>query len=544
MGSALAKRRRTPRPDSARPWFGEMLRVFYNELAWRHGQARRIQRTGGEAASLLAWSRKYLPDHFTRPPSAMHRWLADRLDRMWQARGSKLNVLGPRGGAKSTIGTLACPLLAAVHAWEPFIWIISDTKEQAYAHLENLKSELVENSRLAADYPAAVGRGPVWRKGSILLRNGVAIQAFGTGQRLRGRRHRAQRPTLVICDDLENDDHMLSGARRGRSRAWFHGTLMKAGTVGTNVVNLATALHRDALAMQLCRTPGWTSNVFKAITRWPTHTSLWQRWEEIYADLDEPRSGPLARQFYESQRAEMDEGVRLLWPEAEDLYALMCMRVEGGRTAFEREKQNSPVNPDLCEWPESYFDESIWFDAWPDNLQVKVMALDPSKGADSRRGDFSAFVMLGVDRAGILYVEADLARRSTPQIVADGVELYRRFQPDAFGVEANQFQDLLAGEFEAEFRRQGMLGVRPWTLDNRVNKQVRIRRLGPYLSGRRLRFKSKCASTRLLVEQISEFPVADHDDGPDAAEMAVRLAAEMLGAGRIDDGLGGRLPVG
>ena len=31
------------------------------------------------------------------------------------------------------------------------------------------------------------------------------------------------------------------------------------------------------------------------------------------------------------------------------------------------------------------------------------------------------------------------------QIVADGAELLRRFQPDVFGIESNQFQDLLAG---------------------------------------------------------------------------------------------------
>ena len=110
----------------------------------------------------------------------------------------------------------------------------------------------------------------------------------------------------------------------------------------------------------------------------------------------------------------MDAGAIVLWPEEEDLYTLMCMRVESGRTAFEREKQNSPVNPDLCEWPESYFDETIWFDAWPANLAVKTMALDPSKGSDARRGDYSALVMLGVDRQGVLYVEADLARRPTP----------------------------------------------------------------------------------------------------------------------------------
>ena len=64
----------------------------------------------------------------------------------------------------------------------------------------------------------------------------------------------------------------------------------------------------------------------------------------------------------------MDAGAIVLWPEEEDLYTLMCMRAEGGRAAFEREKQNSPINPELCEWPESYFDEAIWFDDWPATL--------------------------------------------------------------------------------------------------------------------------------------------------------------------------------
>ena len=320
---------------------------------------------------------------------------------------------------------------------------------------------------------------------------------------------------------------------------------MKAGTARTNVVNLATALHREALAMELHRRPGWKSRIFKAIQRWPENMSLWQEWEALFTDIENPRYRRTARTFYEQHRQAMDAGAIVLWPEEEDLYTLMCMRAEGGRAAFEREKQNSPVNPELCEWPEAYFDEGIWFETWPENLQVKTLALDPSKGSDSRRGDFSALVMLGVDRQGIVYLEADLSRRPTPQIVADGVELCRRFRPDVFGIEANQFQDLLAGEFESEFRRQGLLGVRPWPLENRVNKLVRIRRLGPYLSARRLRFRSGSPGTRLLVEQLQQFPLGDHDDGPDAAEMAIRLAGELLeGRRRRDDGLGHRLPIG
>ena len=142
---------------------------------------------------------------------------------------------------------------------------------------------------------------------------------------------------------------------------------MKAGTARTNVVNLATALHREALAMELHRTPGWTSRIFKAIVRWPENMSLWQQWEAIYTDLCASRDYKRRPgKFYEQHRPAMDAGAMVLWPEEEDLYTLMCMRAESGRTAFEREKQNSPLNPDLCEWPESYFDETIWFDAWPE----------------------------------------------------------------------------------------------------------------------------------------------------------------------------------
>jgi len=523
---------------------GLIMGASRDNLARFHGLARRLERRGDSGPDLLAWGQKYLPDHFRLPPSNMHRWMAEQFDAARAERGTKLNVLGPRGGAKSTIGTLALPLRAAVECQENYIWIVSDTKHQACAHLENIKAELLDNRRLAKDFPEAAGRGLVWRGNSIVLRNGVTIEAYGTGQRIRGRRRREHRPTLIVCDDLQNDGHIRSPLQREYSRDWFHGALLKAGTARTNVVNLATALHRDALAMQLHRTPGWTSRLFKAIVRWPEHTSLWQQWEAILTDLSKPRYKTAARKFYEEHRQAMDSGTILLWPEVEDLYTLMCMRVEGGRTTFEREKQNSPINPELCEWPESYFDETIWFDAWPANLAVKTMALDPSKGNDSRRGDYSALVVLGVDRQGMLYVEADLARRPTPDIVADGTEWFRRHQPDVFGVEANQFQDLLAGEFESTFRRQGILGARPVPIENHTSKQVRIRRLGPYLSSHRVRFKTGSPGTKLLVEQLQEFPIADHDDGPDALEMALRLAVEIVNGRTIHDGLGSRLPVG
>ena len=304
------------------PTYGELVRWFC--MIWARRE-REIQRQSGQAAhfDLLAWGRRYLPGHFSRPPNDMHRWLAQQLATLHTARGTKINLLGPRGNAKSTLGTLAYPLWAALEEWEPYIWIVSDTMHQARAHLENIKSELTDNPLLAAAYPEAAAAGPVWRSGTIVLRTGVTIEAYGTGQRIRGRRRRAHRPTLIVCDDLQNDGHMQSALQRDHSRNWFHGTLLKAGTVRTNVVNLATALHREALAMELSGNPGWTSRTFQAIQSWPANMPLWQEWETLYTDLARPDYQQAARRFYQEHHAEMDAGAVVLWPEEEDLYTLM-----------------------------------------------------------------------------------------------------------------------------------------------------------------------------------------------------------------------------
>ncbi len=512
-------------------------------LMRRMAAAERARR-GESRMPLLDWARTYLPHYFTRPPSAMHVWLAEQFDQMEHKRGGKLNVIGPRGSAKSTLASLAWPLRLAVEGREPYIWLVSDTRDQAHAHLEHLQAELADNPRLAADYPQAVARFPVWRKGAVQLANGVRIEAFGTGQRIRGRRRRASRPTLIVCDDLQNDQHIVSATQREWTQRWFHGALMGAGTRHTNVVQVATALHRDALALVLHRTPGWISRIFRAIERWPENMQLWESWEAIYADPDLPNAAAQARAFYEQHRQQLDAGAIVLWPEVQDLYALMCQRAERGRAAFEREQQGSPLNPDECEWPEAYFDPGLAFECWPRDLIVKTMALDPSKGRDARRGDYSAYVLLGIDRQGLIYLDADLARRPTPQMVADGVRLWLQFRPDAFGIEEQQYHDLLAAEFAAAFAAAGMPSFQPQALVNRVPKVVRIRRLGPYLAGRRVRFKSRSAGSALLVNQLQDFPLGDHDDGPDAAEMALRLALDLLCAPAAPDALGDRLPVG
>ncbi len=467
----------------------------------------------------------------------MHAWLADRLDRL--EPGTRLAVIAPRDSAKSTWLSLAYPLYCAVTGRQRYIVLVADTMEQARRYLDGIKRELEQNAALRSDHPGSRRRGPAWKVNRILLANGVEIEALGTGQNIRGRKNVQMRPTLVVVDDPQDRRKVASATQRQADWSWFTQDLLNVGSPATIYLVAGTSLHREALVDRLLRQPGWEARRFAAIERWPERMSLWHEWETIYTDRQNPQRERDARAFYERHLAAMDEGTVVCWPARESLYDLMRLRVDIGRTAFESEKQGNPLSPELCEWPEEYFADHLWFADWPARLAVKTMALDPSKGRDARVGDYSAYVMLGVTEEAMLYVEADLRRRPVEEIVYDGVEWFRQFQPDAFGCEANAWQDLLRGEFEEAFRRAGLLAARPWPLENHEPKVVRIRRLGPWLSQRRLRFKTASPGTALLVEQLKDFPAGEHDDGPDALEMAIRLAQELL-AGQ-GEGSRGRL---
>lgn len=191
---------------------------------------------------------------------------------------------------------------------------------------------------------------------------------------------------------------------------------------------------------------------------------------------------------------------------------------------------NWKTRPEGGEFPHTWF-EDIWFENWPVNTVVSTMALDPSKGKSDKTGDYQALVKLAVGTDDCLYVQARMRRQPIDQMVADAVAEYSEFRPQAFGIEGNAWQDLLQPDFTEEFKKQGVLAPDVFLINNSVNKVVRIRRLGGYLSTKRIRFKKDCPDTAILVNQLRDFrgdaPSGVHDDGPDSLEMAIRLAEQI-----------------
>lgn len=206
----------------------------------------------------------------------------------------------------------------------------------------------------------------------------------------------------------------------------------------------------------------------------------------------------------------------------------MRERATLGPAAFESEYQSNPVDPAACEWPEEYFNwPGFWFDAWPKHLEVRVTALDPSKGKDAKHGDYSAIVDYGRDANGNEYIEGDLARRPATVIVADLVKHVLAFNPDVVVLEAIAFQELFAAPIQAAFAAAHITTA--LTLEEDVaTKIVRVRRLTGMLHQRRGHFRARSPGTALGVRQMQDFPNGDHDDFPDAVEKARRAAIELV----------------
>ncbi len=476
----------------------------------------------------LAWGKRFCSHYLTDVPSIFHEHLSSRLASARNKRNVKEVVLGPRGSAKSTFISFLNPLIAICEETEKFIILCADTETQAIKYLDDIKEELETNPDIQRYYPEAFGRGGTWNANRIVTKNRICVEALGSGSKIRGRRFHQHRPTLIIIDDPEGDDAAYSHKIRTRTWNWMTKGVLNAGGPGCNILVGGTGVHRECVVKRLETMPGWKASVFKAMIEWPSRMDLWDEWEDLLANLSDVDREQHALEFYTKHRAEMDEGAVVLWPSREPLYELMLHRATLGHAAFESEKQNNPIDPSICEWDPSLInDPTLTFLDWPKDPECKVMALDPSKGKESKAGDYQALVFLAV-KDGLLYVDSIITRVPITQLVETMINYSVSFQPDLCVCEDNQFQELIISEIEAASNRQELLCPVEGISNYGASKLLRIRRLSPYITRRRVRFRRGTRGNRLLLDMLMDFPNGAHDDGPDAFEMAVRTAARLL----------------
>lgn len=168
----------------------------------------RQQRRQLGAISPQAFAEAYLRNNCSAPFSKMHLEMFQKLQDISEGRRAKVAIAAPRGHAKTTIVCLVYVLWCVLYLKERLILIASNTTEQAIALLKDIKHQLRFNPLISSDFPEICrGRRPKpWRDNKIQLPNGAMICVYGAGQNPRGIKHDKDRPGLIICDDLENEE--------------------------------------------------------------------------------------------------------------------------------------------------------------------------------------------------------------------------------------------------------------------------------------------------------------------------------------------------
>lgn len=515
------------------------VKKYHDALA----ELERVRRQERGFQSIFEFGRIYFssePPHDLinpdTPSPKFHHELTEMLRETAMKREmDKVAVTAPRSHAKSVWCSNIFLVWVVCYKDDipssPYWVLVGDDVDSARKQLDVIKLALSGNEKVKEDFGALVG--PVWNAYEIITANGVKLEAAGIAQGIRGTRFGSYRPNVVF-DDVETDESCATPERIAKTISKFDRTFLPLGDPKrSKFVLVGTIINYGSLLNQVMRLRGdWRKIKYRAVISFPERMDLWQKWTEIYhsrSDADTPEEATQiayrkAREFYEANRAEMDQGAKVLWPERIDLYQLMVLR-ETNRLAFLSEQQNEPLDEDT-----RLFKLLHYFNA--DEVDLDQLdyyyACDPSMGK-SKRSDFSAIITVGKHRkTGIIYViDADIKRRSPDEIILTLFKKAQQYRYKDGLIEGVAFQEFFRQEVIKRSAELNLyLPAREFKTDNTM-KDVRIAAIEPMLTNGYVRLMPTMTE---MIEQLTYFPKHNKRDGPDALAMVLDLVRNKTGA--------------
>lgn len=197
------------------------------------------------------FGKTYFPHYFRKESPPFHLNII-------QEAGSSLNLAmhAPRGGAKSTVETFLDSIHGICLKKERFIVIVQNTYAKAAGSLNNIKFEFRYNLDLIEDFRVDMNEKDA--EGDTIFKHPdgymTRILCKGADQigSIRGEKFGAWRPTLIIIDDLEDDEMVKNPERRMDLKRKFDDVIDYAGEDGeTRIIVIGTVLHDDSLLANL-----------------------------------------------------------------------------------------------------------------------------------------------------------------------------------------------------------------------------------------------------------------------------------------------------
>lgn len=178
-------------------------------------------------------------------------------------------LAAPRGHSKSTSITFAYVLVEVLFRLRDFPVIVGNTYDAACKFLATIRDALLYNEALNDAF--GILPETEWDKDTeneiiVVCKDGhkFCIHATGIEQYSRGIKWIHKRPDLVMLDDVEDDEQVLSKERREKLSSKLLSTIMPSGSDDVIFRCVGTILHMDSLLQHMVESTTWKSAVYEA----------------------------------------------------------------------------------------------------------------------------------------------------------------------------------------------------------------------------------------------------------------------------------------
>lgn len=381
-------------------------------------------------------------------------------------------IAAPRSHAKTTVCSIRHNLWSLLHCKEPFILQVSDTYTQAIQVIAAIRYILETNSKIIQIYKPRVIRE---REDDLIIESFAGrarITARGTGQSLRGTLDVTEsRPTLILCDDLDEDERVKNPDLRRADWEWFWQVLIPALSPTGRIRVIGTILHKESILARLLKQDGWNAVIYKAIqddgkALWEDYYSL----EKLLAHEEQCRKAGLLHKFY-------------------------C------------EFQNNPVDPEGQEFQRNWI---TYREVKPDELKDLIVTTTADLAISKKDSAcYTAIVTMAWDKEGKGNVlDVRRGRWGVYETINELFDVKSKFRPYRMGIEAQAYQQALVEVFrrENQLRNEHIVVTE---LRARNSKEERIRALFGLFARGQIEFSKSFPE---LEEELTTFPYGVTDD--------------------------------
>ena len=419
-------------------------------------------------------------------------------------------IAAPRSFAKSTAVTHSYTLASVLFRERSFVILVSDTETQAVMFLQDIKKELEDNEDLVNLFGLkrdSLGKTKFIKdtESDIIVpfADGTKfrIVAKGSEQKVRGLKWGNQRPDLIICDDLENDEIVLNKDRRDKFKRWFMGALLPVRSDTGIVRVVGTILHMDSLLEGLMPEA--------QLARMRKHHLL----------VKEPLkdSSKIKLPWLSVKYRAHDSGYRhLLWEEKRNEVDLRAIRDDyinqGLPEVYSQEYLNVPIDESFA-----LFRKSDFLTLRDEDFQKNVnyyITVDLAISHEDR-ADYSVFTVGGVDSDGMLSIRNIIRDRLDAREIVDLLlHLQRQYNPIAVGVEEGMIQKSILPFLRESMIRSGTY-LNLFPLKPSLDKVTRCRSIQARMRAGGVRFNKEAEWYPDLESECLRFPTDKHDDQVD-----------------------------